>query len=74
MRLYNDEHVLYMEIGYHPEKKLTGDNHTPVLHYHLYDDRFSKNSSGPYYRSDAMLLTGELKKKYEKYFRGVKNI
>lgn len=34
MRFYNKEHVLYMEIAYHPEQALTGNRHTPILHYH----------------------------------------
>lgn len=61
-----------MEIAYHPEKSLTGDNHTPVLHYHTYDERFSKNKTGAFGRTSAKLLTEEIKKKYGKYFKGVK--
>ena len=60
-----------MEIAYHPEKYLTGDGFTPVLHYHLYDERFSKNKTGVFGRTGAHYLTNEMKKKYRKYFKGV---
>lgn len=72
MRLYDNNHVLRMEIAYHSEKSLTGNNHTPVLHYHTYDERFSKNATGAFIRSPAKLLSDEMKKKYKKYFRGIK--
>ena len=72
MRLYDKNHVLYMEIAYHPEPKLTGNRETPVLHYHLYDDRFSKNKTGPFGRTDAKYATEEIKTKYRKFFIGVK--
>lgn len=71
MRFYNKEHVLYMEIAYHPEQALTGNRHTPILHYHLYDDKFSKNSMGPFHRTKAKVLSKEMKQKYNKFFVGV---
>lgn len=75
MRLYNEKHELYMEIGYHPEPSLTnGDREHPMLHYHLYDERFSKNGTGPFYRSEAKFLTKEMILKYKKYFKGVKGV
>lgn len=74
MRLYDSDHVLYLEIGYHPEKALAGDTVTPVLHYHTYDNRFSVNKTGGFTRSKAKLLTDEMKQKYKKYFKGVTNI
>ena len=74
MRFYNKEHILYMEIAYHPEQSLTGDRHTPVLHYHLYDTRFSMNKTGAFERSNAKMLTDDMNTKYKKYFKGVKNI
>ena len=61
-----------MEIAYHPEKSLTGDNHTPVLHYHIYDERFSQNDVGPFDRTPAELLTKEMKEEYGKFFKGIK--
>lgn len=73
MRLYNKKHILYMEIAYHPEPSLTGDRYTPILHYHTYDERFSINKMGPFYRSKVQLLTAEMMKKYKKYFKGVIN-
>jgi hypothetical protein len=72
MRFYDKNHTLTMEIAYHPEKSLTGDNHTPVLHYHIYDQRFSQNKAGPFERSPAKILTNEMKEKYKKYFKGIK--
>lgn len=72
MRIYDKNHILSMEIAYHPEKSLTGDNQTPVLHYHIYDKRFSKNRTGAFSRTSAKPLTEEMKKKYGKYFKGVK--
>ena len=63
--------VLRMEIAYHPEESLTGNRHTPVLHYHTYDNRFSQNRSGPFTRSKALRLTSEMKDAYRKFFKGV---
>lgn len=74
MRFYNKNHILYMEIAYHPEQSLTGNSYTPILHYHLYDENFSLNKTGSFKRSKAALLTEEMKKKYRKYFKGVKII
>ena len=71
MRIYDNNHVLTLEIAYHYEKTLTGNNHIPVLHYHTYDERFSKNATGPFTRSSAKLLTDEMKNEYKKYFRGI---
>lgn len=72
MRFYDESHRLTMEIAYHPEKSLTGDNHTPVLHYHIYDERFSQNDVGPFDRTPAELLTKEMKEEYGKFFKGIK--
>ena len=72
MRIYDDGHILIMEIAYHPEKSLTGNNHTPILHYHTYDEEFSRKATGSFTRSPARLLTNEMKRKYKKYFRGIK--
>ena len=74
MRVYGKDHVLQLEIAYHPEPSLTGDRQTPVLHYHTYDDRFSKNKTGAFNRSSAALLPSEMKEKYRKFFKGVKGI
>lgn len=73
MRFYGKDHVLTMEIAYHPEPSLTGNRHTPILHYHLYDNRFSINKAGPFTRTKAMLLTEDMKARYRKYFKGVTN-
>ena len=39
---------------------------------YTYDERFSKNATGAFTRSPAKLLLDEMKKKYKKYFRGIK--
>ncbi len=66
MRIYDKNHYLVKEIAYHPEKSLTGNNFTPVLHYHTYDKNFN--------RSDAILLSKDNKDfdLFKKYFKGVK--
>ena len=68
----DENHMLIMEIAYHPEKSLTGNNHTPVLHYHIYDKRFCQNKTGPFGRTPAKILTREMKEKYGKFFKGIK--
>lgn len=72
MRFYDKNHCLYMEIAYHEEEKLTGNRHEKILHYHTYDSNFSMSKDAPFYRSDANLLSEEMKEKYKKYFRGIK--
>ena len=74
MRFYDKDHVLYLEIGYHPEPSLTGNRHDSIMHYHLYDSSFSKTKNGSFARTTATLLTDEMKKKYRKYFKGVDNL
>ncbi len=70
MRIYDKNHCLRVEIAYHVEKKL---GQGKILHYHTYDERFSKSATGDFYRSSADLLTSDmpLYKEYKKYFRGV---
>ncbi len=74
MRFYDKKHVLYMEIAYHPEKSLTGDNYTSILHYHTYKESFSISKTGGDNRSKAKMLTSEMKRKYKKFFKGVEDI
>ena len=72
MRLYDKNHCLYMEIAYHGEENLTGNRHEKILHYHTYDSNFSMSKNAPFYRSDAKVLTEEMKEKYKKFFKGIK--
>ena len=72
IRFYDKNHCLYLEIAYHKEKSFTGDNHTPILHYHTYDSSFSRTKEGNGGRSKAYLLTDEMKNTYKKYFKGLK--
>lgn len=64
MRIYDKDHYLITEIGYHPEPNLTGNRHKNVLHMHEYKrDNFHDRS--------VRELTREEKEKYKKYFKGV---
>lgn len=72
MRFYDKNHVLYLEIGYHPEKSLTGNTHTNVLHYHTYDPSFSKSKEGNGGRSKATKVTAAMRRHFKQYFVGVK--
>lgn len=71
MRFYDKQHRLYLEIGYHPEKKL-GSPGKPILHYHTYAPDFSASKTGKGGRSDAIKMPGGMKRKLRKYFKGVK--
>lgn len=62
LRIYNPKDGrLTIEIAYHPEPRLTGDRHTKVLHYHLYDNNLK--------HGEATRLTQDdpLYQKYRKY-------
>lgn len=72
MRFYDKNHLLYLEIGYHPEKSLTGNTHTNVLHYHTYDPSFSKSKDGNGGRSKTMKATAAMRRHFKRYFVGVK--
>lgn len=72
MRFYDKNHVLYLEIGYHPERSLTGNTHTNVLHYHTYDPSFSKSKDGNGGRSKALKATAAMRRHFKQYFVGVK--
>ena len=72
MRFYDKNHVLYLEIGYHPEPNLTGNRSTPVLHYHTYNPLFSSSKSGGReYRSTAKKITRAMRRHFKRYFVGV---
>lgn len=71
MRFYDQQHRLYLEIGYHPEKKL-GSPGKPILHYHTYSNEFSVKKTGSGGRSDAIKMPGGMKRKLRKYLRGVR--
>ena len=72
MRFYDKNHVLYLEIGYHPENNLTGNRTTPVLHYHLYNPLFSlTKNGGNEYRSEAIKATKAMRKHFASFLKGV---
>ena len=64
-RLYDKEHYLTFEIGYHPESNLD-KSRKPILHVHEYPvhDDFSKRTT--------RLMTKSEYEKYKKYFGGIK--
>lgn len=59
IRFYDKDKRLVLEIGYHPEPRLTG-HHDPVYHVHVYDPGFK--------RFPPRLLTPEEITKYQKFF------
>lgn len=61
LRVYDKDHYLKYEFGYHPEPKLTG-NREPVLHVHYYDHNFS--------RTPAEYVPKELFEKYKRWMKG----
>lgn len=62
MRAYGSDGFPLVEIGYHPEPRITGNRHDKVLHYHEFDSDLG--------RSKAERITPELQEKYGKYLRG----
>lgn len=69
LRFYDKNHVLRLEIGYHVDNQLGKGK---ILHYHIYDERFSKET-GDYTRSHGYIIgkKSKLYKKYKHLFRGV---
>ena len=69
LRFYDKSHVLRIEIGYHVDNQLGKGK---ILHYHIYDERFSKET-GDYTRSHGYIIgkKSKLYKKYKHLFRGV---
>jgi hypothetical protein len=72
MRFYDKNHILYLEIGYHPEPSLTGNNQTNVLHYHTYNPSFSLTKEGNGGRSKANRATAAMRRRFKRFFVGVK--
>ena len=70
MRIYDKNHVLRLEIAYHNEDTL---GQGKILHYHIYDERFSVNKSGAFGRSLPQKLhkNSSIYKRFKKFFRGV---
>ena len=70
LRLYDKNHVLYFELGFHREPSLNSGP-KPVLHYHLYDPRFSTLKTGSNYRSKAIKATKAMKKRFKSILGGI---
>jgi len=58
LRIYDNDHFLVREIGYHPEPSLTG-HHNPVYHIHEYSRDFKQRPPRLFSQEDV--------KKYGKY-------
>jgi hypothetical protein len=65
MRIYDDSGFPIIEIGYHPEPKLTGNRHQYVLHYHTFDANLNRTLGGRLTATE----NSEIYKTYEKYLR-----
>lgn len=59
MRIYGNDGKVVLEIGYHPEKNLTGNSHEPVLHYHGFGFNLEHLKANP--------MTKEIYDKYKDY-------
>ncbi len=71
MRVYDKNHNLRLEIGYHVDSKLAKGK-GKVLHYHIYDTTFSQNIGGnPVRPSKVLHKNSKIYKIYSKYFKGV---
>lgn len=46
MRVYDEVGFPLIEIGYHPEQKLTGNRHEKVLHYHTFEPNLNRVMGG----------------------------
>lgn len=68
MRIYDKNHYLIKEIGYHPEPQLNDGNRSEnVLHVHDYPEKNNFKNRKPH------RITKEEYKKYKKYLKGVPN-
>lgn len=46
MRIYDETGFPILEIGYHPEPRLTGNRHEKVLHYHTFEPNLDRELGG----------------------------
>ena len=69
LRIFGPDHRVHLEIAYHREYKLTGNNVSNILHYHTY----SYNPDGSMSRSSAIDIktNTDLYKTYKDYFIGI---
>lgn len=65
MRIYGDLGYPIMEIGYHPEPKLTGNRHEYVLHYHILDASLNRTLGGKISSTENV----EIYERYRKYLK-----
>lgn len=65
MRIFDKNRFPVLEIAYHPEKKLTGNQSSSVLHYHTFgSDLRRKDAEGL-----SATLHPDIYKKYKKYLK-----
>lgn len=65
MRIYDENGFPVLEIGYHPEERLTGNRHEKVLHYHTFGPDLSRIMGGRLSESE----NGDIYRKYHKYLK-----
>ena len=46
MRVYDEFGFPIIEIGYHPEQRLTNNRHEYILHYHIFDSDLNRSLGG----------------------------
>lgn len=71
MRIYDHNHNLRLEIAYHSEQSLAKGK-PKILHYHVYDEEFSRNAKSTFGRTTRVLhKNSKIYKQYKKFFKGV---
>ncbi len=65
MRIYDNTGQPILEIAYHPEESLTGDRHTRILHYHVYDSELNRDPGGVLSEKDHP----DIYERYKKYLK-----
>lgn len=65
MRVYDNSGFPIIEIGYHPEPKLTGNRHEYVLHYHTFESDMNRVLGGKL----SLTENAKIYEMYEKYLK-----
>lgn len=67
MRVYGSDGKPLIELGYHPEQKLTGNRHTYVLHYHTFKPNLERIMGGRISETENSDIYNEYKKYLRRY-------
>lgn len=67
LRIYGDKGQPILEIGYHPEPKLTGNRHEYVLHYHTFKPNLEREMGGRISETENSEIYNEYKKYLKRY-------